>query len=73
MSTVAVSGDRKMTTTGEQHRPDVDLREEKIYDLDMRRKTYKVTTFEEMRQQMREAAEQAREAPPKSRGPDKPA
>ena len=33
----------------------IDLSEEKIYDLDMRRKTYKVTTFEELRRQMRGA------------------
>jgi hypothetical protein len=62
VSTVAVSGDRKMTTTGENAGQIVDLREEKIYDLDLRRKTYKVTTFEELRRQMREAEEKAREA-----------
>lgn len=61
VSTVAVSGDRKMTTTGENAGQIVDLREEKIYDLDLRRKTYKVTTFEELRRQMREAEEKARE------------
>src|SRR5215208_5439364 len=55
VSSVAVSGDRKMTTTGENTAQIVDLREEKIYDLDLRRKTYKVTTFEEIRRQMREA------------------
>ena len=62
VSTVAVSGDRKMTTTGDNTAQIIDLREEKIYDLDMRRKTYKVTTFEEMRRQMREAEAKAREA-----------
>ena len=61
VSTVAVSGDRKMTTTGENTGQIVDLSEEKIYDLDLRRKTYKVTTFEELRQQMREAEAKARE------------
>ena len=60
-STVAVSGDRKMTITGENSGQIVDLREEKIYDLDLRRKTYKVTTFEELRRQMREAEAKARE------------
>ncbi|MEO7132625.1 MAG: hypothetical protein ABI024_00245 [Vicinamibacterales bacterium] len=60
VSTVAVSGDRKMTTTGENTGQIIDLREEKIYDLDIRRKTYKVTTFEELRQRMREAEEKAR-------------
>src|SRR5688572_685136 len=62
VSTVSVSGDRKMTTTGENAGQIVDLREEKIYDLDLRRKTYKVTTFEEIRRQMREAEEEARES-----------
>jgi len=62
VSTVAVSGDRKMTTTGENAGQIIDLREEKIYDLDLRRKTYKVTTFEELRRQMREAEEKARES-----------
>ena len=62
VSTVAVSGDRKMTTSGDNSGQIVDLGEEKIYDLDMRRKTYKVTTFEELRKQMREAEARARES-----------
>jgi hypothetical protein len=67
VSTVAVSGDRKITTTGDNTAQIVDLREEKIYDLDIRRKTYKVTTFEELRRQMREAEAKAREAARESR------
>ena len=62
VSTVAVSGDRKLTTTGENAGQIVDLQEEKIYELDFRRKTYKVTTFEEIRRQMREAEARARES-----------
>ena len=62
VSTVAVSGDRKMMTTGDNTAQIVDLREEKIYDLDLRRQTYKVTTFEEIRRQLREAEAKAREA-----------
>ena len=62
VSSVAVSGDRKMTVSGDNTAQIIDLREEKIYDLDMRRKTYKVTTFEELRRQMREAEEKARQA-----------
>ena len=73
VSTVAVSGDRKMTTTGDNTAQIVDLREEKIYDLDMRRKTYKVTTFDEIRRQMREAEERARESAAREHGDDKPA
>lgn len=59
-STVAVKGDRKATfndTTGQI----VDLNEEKIYDLDFKKKTYKVTTFAELRRQMEEAERKARE------------
>lgn len=61
VSSVAVSGDRKMTMTGDNTAQIIDLREEQIYDLDVRRKTYKVTTFEELRQRMREAEAKARE------------
>ena len=62
VSSVAVSGDRKMMTTGDKTAQIVDLREEKIYDIDLGRKTYKVTTFEQIRQQMREAEARARES-----------
>ena len=72
VSTVAVSGDRKMTTAGENTGQIVDLREEKIYDLDLRRKTYKVTTFEELRRQMREAEAKARESASRQPKEDQP-
>jgi hypothetical protein len=62
VSSVAVSGDRKMTVSGDNTAQIVDLGEEKVYDIDMRRKTYKVTTFDQIRQQMREAEARAREA-----------
>jgi hypothetical protein len=58
-SMVAVSGDRKMTTN-EMRGEIVDLREQKIYELDMRRKTYKVTTFEELRQRLTEMEQKAK-------------
>lgn len=57
-STVAVKGDRKATltdTTGQI----IDLSEEKIYDLDLRNKTYKVTTFAEMRAEFERAQREA--------------
>ena len=64
-STVAVKGNRKVTTSGQTGQI-IDLTEEKIYALDLRKKSYKVTTFAEIRRQMEEAqkkaAEQAREA-----------
>ena len=58
VATTAVKGNRKATmndTTGQI----IDLAEEKIYDLDMKKKTYEVTTFDELRQRMREAREKA--------------
>ncbi len=58
VSTVAVKGDRMMRvsdTTGQI----IDLAEEKIYTLDMRKKTYTVTTFAELRQKMEEARARA--------------
>ena len=59
-SMVAVKGNRKATmsdTTGQI----VDLTEEKVYDLDIKKKTYKVTTFAELRRQLEEARKKAAE------------
>ena len=59
-STVAVKGDRKATindTTGQI----IDLAEEKVYDLDLKKKSYKVTTFAELRRRMEEAKKKAEE------------
>jgi len=58
MSTVAVKGSRKATTTGQTGQI-IDLSEEKIYDLDLKKKSYKVTTFAELRRQMEEAQKRA--------------
>lgn len=55
---VAVRGDRKMRVFG-QHAQLIDLAGEKIYDIDLRRKTYKVTTFDELRRQIAEDAKKA--------------
>jgi len=75
-STVAVRGDRKATmsdSTGQI----IDLAEEKIYDLDIKKKTYQVTTFAELRQQMedarRDAEKNAREQANESGQPSQPA
>jgi hypothetical protein len=57
-STVAVKGDRK-ATSNDSNAHIVDLSEEKVYDLDMKKKTYTVTTFDELRRRMREAQEKA--------------
>jgi hypothetical protein len=56
--TVAVKGNRKATSDGESGQI-IDLAEEKIYDLDIRNKTYTVTTFAELRRQMEEARTKA--------------
>lgn len=58
VSTAAVKGNRKMTVN-EYTGQIIDLDEEKIYELDMRGKSYKVTTFAEMRRRMQEAQEKA--------------
>lgn len=61
VSRIAVKGNRKMTAddyTGQI----IDLDEEKVYTVDMRKKTYEVVTFEEMRRRMQEAEEKAKEA-----------
>lgn len=59
-STVAVKGDRKITlndTTGQI----VDLKDEKVYDLDLRKKTYSVKTFADIRKEIEEARKKAAE------------
>lgn len=65
VSTVAVAGDRKLTVN-EMTGQIIDLTEEKIYDLDMKKKTYQVTTFAELQKKMEEqraeAEKRAREA-----------
>lgn len=77
VSTVAVKGNRKATmsdTTGQI----IDLSEEKIYDLDIRKKTYKVTTFAQLRAEMEKAQREAEKAAREERSdepsePSKPA
>jgi hypothetical protein len=59
VSTNAVKGDRKVTITDSTGRI-VDLAEEKVYELDMKKKTYTVATFAELRQQLKDAQEKAR-------------
>jgi hypothetical protein len=59
-STVAVKGDRKISTAGNTGQI-IDLAEEKLYDLDLRKKEYKVTTFAEIRRRMEEAQKRAEE------------
>ena len=60
VNAIALKGDRMMSandTTGEI----VDLREEKVYQLDMKKKTYTVVTFAELRKQLEDAMARARQ------------
>src|SRR4029450_5394236 len=54
VTSIALKGDRKMSTTEPPAQP-IDLSEEKVYELDLAKKTYTVTTFAEMRRQFEEA------------------
>jgi len=60
-STIAVKGDRKATLNADTGQI-VDLAEEKIYNLDLKRKTYTVTTFAELRRRMEEAKKKAEDS-----------
>jgi hypothetical protein len=67
VATTAVKGNRKATmndSTGQI----IDLSEEKLYDLDMKKKTYEVTTFDELRRRMREAREKAEQTAAREQG-----
>jgi len=66
VTTVAVKGDRKITTTGDTAEI-VDLAEEKVYELNLKDKTYRVVTFAEMRKQMQDARAKAEEEARKQR------
>jgi hypothetical protein len=59
-TTVAVKGNRK-ASLNESTGQIIDLDEEKVYDLDMHRKSYKVTTFAELRRRMEEDRKKAEE------------
>ncbi len=69
-ATVAVKGDRK-ATLGDATGQIVDLAEEKVYDLDLKKKSYKVTTFAELRRRMEEAKKKAEEDARKEEGREK--
>jgi hypothetical protein len=75
---VAVKGNRKATMNGDTSGQIIDLSEEKIYDLDLKKKTYTVTTFAELRRQMEEARREAEKSAREERSsersePSKPA
>ncbi len=62
VTTVAIKGSRQSTTMGNDSGQIIDLAEEKVYDIDVRRKTYRVTTFAQIRQRMEEARAKAEKA-----------
>ncbi|OYW05878.1 MAG: hypothetical protein B7X11_01570, partial [Acidobacteria bacterium 37-65-4] len=58
--TTAVKGSRQLRGTPQQGKI-IDLAEEKVYDLDMRKKEYRVTTFAELRQAWQDAQAKAQQ------------
>jgi hypothetical protein len=70
-SKTAVKGNRKVTIS-DQSGQIIDRSEEKVYDLDMKKQTYKVTTFDELRRQIREAQEKAAKEAEKEQPGEKP-
>jgi hypothetical protein len=76
VSTTAVKGNRKISTNDTNGQM-IDLGEEKVYDIDFKKKEYRVTTFEELRQRMKEAQEKAKKDAERAEGreqekPDQP-
>ena len=58
VSTTAVKGNRKSSVTDNTGQI-IDLSEEKVYDLDFKKKEYRVTTFDELRRRIKEEREKA--------------
>ena len=65
VDTVAVKGNRKLTMNDKTGQI-IDLDEEKIYDIDLKSKSYKVMTFDDLRRQMEESAQRAKAEQQKS-------
>jgi hypothetical protein len=71
VNTVAIKGNRKMTAS-ESAGEIIDLSEQKVYNLDLKKKTYEVLTFDEMRRRLREAQEKASKAAKENAKEEKP-
>jgi hypothetical protein len=67
VNTVAVKGNRKMTVS-EERGEIIDLDGQKVYSLNMKKKSYEVITFDEMRRRLEEARKQAVESSGKGAG-----
>jgi hypothetical protein len=61
VSTVMVKGDRKVTATDDSAEI-IDLAEQKIYEVNIKDKSYRVVTFAEMKKRMEEARAKAEES-----------
>jgi hypothetical protein len=70
VTTMALKGPR-LSTMSDSAGQIIDLAEEKIYTLDVRRKTYRVMTFAQIRQQMEEARAKAEKAAREERDKNK--
>ena len=66
-STIALKGNRK-AVLGDNGGQVIDLAEEKVYDVDTKKKEYRVTTFEELRQRIKEQQERAAKEAAKEEG-----
>ena len=73
VTTTVVVNDRMYTSSDDRRAQIVDLNEGRMYDLDLRDKTYEVTTFEELRARMEELRERAREQAPSDAASRQPA
>ena len=60
VETMSIKGTRQLTSTAQTGKI-IDLSEEKVYDLDMRKKEYRVTTFAELRRQWQEQQKKMQE------------
>jgi hypothetical protein len=67
VETVVLQGDRKATLTGEAGTI-VDLAEEKVYELNLKDRSYRVKTFAEIRQELQEQARKMEEEGRKNKG-----
>ena len=70
INTVAISGDREMTTT-DQTGQLIDLAAEKVYRIDFKDRSYKVQTFAELRKEWEEAQAKMKAQAAKEQGKDK--
>jgi hypothetical protein len=67
VQTIAVKGNRMMTTNDKTAEL-VDLTEEKVYNIDLGSKSYKVVTFAEMRQKIQEMQAKAKQQADAAKG-----